>query len=121
MTLPFWIRKSSRLPVRMGKLFTRRPFLAVTLGPVIFFPGRGIDLRVLRHEMRHVHQFYVFWALGLLAWLVIRPAWWWLCLTPLTFTGCYVMAGIIGLFFDRDFYRDNPFEKDARRHAGEPV
>lgn len=113
----------SSVPVVLGKLFSHTGFQASTLGPFIFAPGEKGTLhpRVFIHEKRHVVHFYVIWALAIVAWLVVRPSPWWLLASPLAYLAVYVAVGIGGLFFDRSFYHDNLFERDARRHAGEPV
>jgi hypothetical protein len=121
MRLPYFVVRRSWLPVFFGKLFSHGPFQAWTFGPWIFFPTDRVEYRVLRHESRHVQQFFAGWLLGLILWLVLTPSFWWLLATPLTYTAAYVVVGIGGLFFDRSFYHQNLFERDARRYAGEPV
>lgn len=114
MTFPFWVIRNAWLPRRFG-------FQAQTVGPWIFFPSSRIDLRVLRHETLHVAQFWIGWILGLAAWAIVQPGWWWLIATPLTHLAAYTVVGLVGMCFGRSFYHDNPFERAARKHAGEPV
>jgi len=121
MTFPYFIVRNSWPPVFFGKLFSHGPFHAWTLGPWIFFPTDHVEPRVLVHERVHVKQFYLSWAVALVAWAVFRPSWLWLVLTPLAFPWAYVLAGFYAMFRGRDWYHGNPFERAARRVAGEPV
>ena len=121
MVMPRFIVRRSRIPVVVGTLVIGRPFLAQTIGPWIFVRGDVIHVRVLRHETRHVHQFYIGFGIGLALWLLFQPSMWWLLATPLTFTVAYVLAGIVALVQGKHAYRQNWFERDARRYAGEPL
>jgi len=103
---------NSKIPTFFG-------FSAQTFGPFILIPGNTVHYRVLTHEKHHVAQFYMGWLVGLLLWMVVDVSWWWLLATPLTFSVAYTLAGLVALARGGRWYRDNWFEKDARRHAGE--
>lgn len=121
MRVPFWVFYSSWLPYFFGTLFSHRPFQAMTIGPFIFAPKRIADGRVLIHEIRHVQHFWLAWIVGIAAFAIIRPSWFWLALTPFAYTVAYVVAGLFSLLRGGTFYHDCWFERDARRKAGEPV
>lgn len=122
--IPHYLIGPSPLPRLMGRL-VGRAFVAWTFCNVTFVAGRQITPAQLRHEYRHVQQ----WAIvgGLWAAVVLALAglgvvsWWWLAGTPLAFTGVYLIE--MGRAWGRGThpYRDNWFERDARRVAGEPV
>jgi len=119
---PHKVVKRSWLPVFFGKLFSHGPFQAQTVGPFIFLPGDSFShIRVYVHELRHVTHFYIGWLVGGAVWLALTPSWWWLLATPFTYTLAYVLAGFYAMVRGSTWYHDNPFERDARRHAGEPV
>jgi hypothetical protein len=54
-------------------------------------------------------------------WVIVQPPLWGLLATPLTYALAYVLAGFYAMVCGGQWYHDNPFERDARRHAGEPV
>ena len=113
MKLPHLIVTNSKIPTFFG-------FHAQTFGPVILIPGTMVTKRVLTHELRHVYHFYVCWALAL-GLLPYYPNWLWLLATPLAYSIAYTLAGCYAVLRGGNWYRSNWFEKDARRHAGEPV
>jgi hypothetical protein len=114
MKLPHVIWYNSPLP-RWFK------FHAQTFLFVICAPGPRLHLQHRRHEYRHVEQCYAFWFLALVGWIALRPAAWWLLLTPLAILPVYVVAGVLSVLQGGTWYHDNPLERDAREHAGEPV
>lgn len=121
MRLPHRIVGNSPFPRWFGHLAVGHPFAAWTFMVWICVPETTIAPQVLVHEQRHVEQFYAGWALGLTLWALFLPGWWWLLLTPFTYTVAYLAAGLYAMVRHQHFYRDNVFERDARRHAGEPV
>jgi hypothetical protein len=118
--LPRWIVTNSRLPAIFGRFYIGRPFTAQSIAAWIFLPGTSTTMPVLRHESRHVDQFYVGWAIGLALWLLLTPGWWWLLATPFVRFVAYGVSGLYAKVTGRP-YRQNWFERDARRAAGEPV
>lgn len=126
MKLPHIIKFNRFWPTVMGRIAIGRTFAAATIGFWTFLmPNRPFSYEVLqkiiRHEYQHVKQFATCWAVGLALWLMITPAWWWLFLTPFTFTLLYGLASLVAWISGEHPYRANFFERDARRRAGEPV
>lgn len=62
----------------------------------------GTEARTIKHELRHVYQ-------GLVFGILLNPV--------------YIVCSIFIYFFqlERHAYLDNPFERDARRYAGQQV
>jgi len=94
-------------------------FHAQTFGPLILIPGMMVTKRVLTHELRHVEHFYAAWVWAFAFWVVLNPGPFWLLATPFAYALVYTLAGCYAVLRGGHWYRDNPFEKDARRHAGE--
>ncbi len=86
----------------VGQFFGRLPVSAYTWGAVITFADAELVERqqLMEHELAHVRQCF---ALG--------P------LMPLT----YALASFVAWARGGDFYRDNYFERAARRAAGQRV
>lgn len=119
MKLPHVIRYDSRVPVLLGRLFIGRPFAAWTAGVWTFVPGRLLSAQIVTHEYRHVQQFAVLWVAALGLWSLLTPSWWWLLATPLAHGAAVGLAGLYAWTRGGHPYRDNWFERDARRYAGE--
>lgn len=117
----YFIVRRSWVPVFFGKVFSHGPFQAQTMGPVVFFPGDEVEPRVLIHERYHVLQWYVSCVVAIALWLIARPPPGWLLLVPFAYLVAYSLAGFYAMARGGNWYHDNPFERAARRHAGEPV
>lgn len=115
----FTVRKSA-LPKFFGNLFIGRPFVAWTIGFWTFLPGRLYPtVRVKVHEFVHVKQFAVCWITAIVVSIAFRSLIG-ILLSPLCFVLTYGFASLVIVMSGGHWYRDNPFEVEARRIAGEP-
>lgn len=123
MKLPYFFVANSKIPIWLGHQ-------ATTFFVYIFLPGTTISWQALKHEYRHIQHFYFLWLMGIIFTLgvifVNKFTFWWLLITPLTYTILYILAGFVSLITTKGslrtkFYLNNWFERDARRYAGETL
>jgi hypothetical protein len=126
--IPHSIKYDRFWPTFFGKLSIGRPFTAWTFGFWTFLnPDYRLTYdvlqRVIRHEYQHVIQFVLGWGVGVVAFILcylIDPlSFWWLLLSPLTFSFSYAIASLVAFLGGGHPYRDNFFEVEARGAAGE--
>lgn len=84
---------------------------AISIGPVSFFRRFVVSRALLRHEQRHVQQWYAGALLGAGLVLALPVSAWWLLAAPLVFPALYLAGLLIW------GYAAHPAERDARRYA----
>ena len=87
---------------RWGRAYHLNPptkwFRGLTIGEVVVYSGNEVAVQTFLHESCHVRQAR--------RWGIFLPI-------------CYTIASIVLLVWGRHWYWDNPFERAARRAAGQ--
>jgi len=119
--LPHRLVINSWWPKFFGKMFVGHAFTAWTYMIWTCVPGHTVPpFRVWRHEERHVQQWAVLTVAVLVLFALLRLAWYAYPLAVLLAHPVAVgLAGLVATLRGGHAYRDNWFEVDARRHAGE--
>jgi len=125
--LPHIIVRNSGPPRWAGRLFIGRSFVAWTWMCFTFLHISGQLLpaqkkaKMFRHEYRHVQQWAALTVLGWLCGALAGASWlWWLAVPIVVQPVAVGIAGIAGSLRGSG-YRDNWFERDARRYARELI